>query len=84
MKCVLAADGKLERLEGSGELAELLPCSLAPSLTVIQPFTLGVSFFPLFWGLPSATTSLPSSLACCQDPEWLEKEEPFDKMAHSL
>lgn len=65
---------------GSGELAELLPFSLAPRLTIIQPFTLGVSSFSPFWGLPSATTSLPSPLACGQSSEWLEKEERSHKM----
>jgi hypothetical protein len=82
IKCVLAAAGRLERLEGSGELAESFSISLAPRLKIIQPFTLGGSSFPLFGGLPIATPSLPSSLTCCQDSDCLELEEPFYKIAN--
>lgn len=65
--------GSWSAWRGSGELAELLPFSLAPRLTIIQLFALGVSSFPL------AEAFQVLQLPCCHPAHVVRAQNGFKR-----
>lgn len=83
MKCVLAVDGKLERLEGEWRIGRIAPLFLGPQPDNHSTLLLDSDSSPSSEAFQMPPASSPSSLACCLDPECLKKEEHIDKMVYA-
>lgn len=84
MKCVLAVDGKLERLEGEWRSGRIAPLFLGPLPDNHSTFYSWSQLLPSLLRPSKCYNFLAVTPSMLSDPEWLEKEEHFDKKGHIL